>query len=248
MLFGPDKIWGVSHIGHRRISNQDRYLARMLDRSEAPEAVLLAVADGMGGAPEGKLSAQILMNVLLRSQTSQIQGEQCLVRLLLQADKEIRHKVEVYSKLEGLGTTATIALIDQKSVIWAHVGDSRLYLSRNDRLKQISTDHRFIQDLLDDGTLSQEEARQHPLRNVLDQCVGCGNMLPESGRFSLVAGDVIMLCSDGLTRHVSDEQIQRTFGDKNARRMANNLLQSALQAGGRDNVTVLVAVARTGLD
>jgi protein phosphatase len=73
-------------------------------------------------------------------------------------------------------------------------------------------------------------------------------MLPESGRFSLVAGDVIMLCSDGLTRHVSDEQIQRTFGDKNARRMANNLLQSALQAGGRDNVTVLVAVARTGLD
>lgn len=80
------------------------------------------------------------------------------------------------------------------------------------------------------------------MRNVLDQSVGCGNMLHESGRFSLVVGDVIMLCSDGLIRHVSDEQIQRTFGGKNARQLAEGLLQSALQAGGRDNITILAAV------
>ncbi len=242
MLLGPDKIWGVSHIGHKRTSNQDRYLVRVLDQNGASGAALLAVADGMGGTPGGKLSAQIVMNVLLQSQASKIQNELDLVRLLLQADKDIRHKVEANSGLEGMGSTATIALIDTKIVFWAHVGDSRLYLVRKGRVKQISIDHRFIQDLLDDGTLSREEARRHPLRNVLDQSVGCGNMLPESGRFSLVVGDVIMLCSDGLTRHVSDDQIQRMLGDTNARRIATNLLQSALQAGGRDNITVLAAV------
>ncbi len=106
--------------------------------------------------------------------------------------------------------------------------------------RTVINDHTFVQDLVADGTLSQEEAERHPLRNVLGQCVGCGSLKAESGRFKIMAGDRLLLCSDGLIRHVSDDSIKTVLGEGNARQAVEKLLDQALHAGGKDNVTVVV--------
>ncbi|MFO8031861.1 MAG: protein phosphatase 2C domain-containing protein [Desulfohalobiaceae bacterium] len=182
----------------------------------------------------------MLINALQTPIASKARNEHDLAQLLLQAGSSIRRKAEAEPELEGMGTTGTIALICRATLFWAHVGDSRLYLARQERLMQISRDHTFIQDLLDDGTLSHEKAREHPLRNMLDQCVGCGSLQPDSGRISLQARDKLLLCSDGLTLHVLEQEIQNSLQSESARQTAEDLLNLALQAGGRDNITVLV--------
>ena len=96
------------------------------------------------------------------------------------------------------------------------------------------------QDLVADGTLSQEEAAKHPMRNVLDQCVGCGSLKADGGRFKIMAGDRLLLCSDGLIKHVSNDSIKAALAEGNARRAVEKLLDLALHAGGKDNVTVVV--------
>ena len=103
-----------------------------------------------------------------------------------------------------------------------------------------SLDHTFVQDLVADGTLSQEEADRHPMRNVLDQCVGCGSLKVESGRFKVMAGDRLLLCSDGLIKHVSDDSIKTVLAEGTARHAVEELLDQALHAGGKDNVTIVI--------
>jgi protein phosphatase len=230
-------FWGTSHTGYKRSRNEDRYLIKPFQHNHA---ILLGVADGMGGEPGGDISAQILVDALQKYQTPSKTIEQDLTDILEIAGKEIRSKAKEKIELKGMGTTATVALVSNGMAYWAHVGDSRLYLSRNGELKQISTDHTFVQDLIDDGTLSQDDADRHPLRNMLDQCVGCDTMLPDRGKFSVQPGDRLLLCSDGLTRHVSNDKIKETLEIDNARTASEQLVGLALEAGGTDNVTAVV--------
>ncbi len=156
------------------------------------------------------------------------------------ANDKIRQRAKETPDLEGMGSTATVVVVGKDTAYWSHVGDSRLYHFHPGTLTQISTDHTFVQDLVADGTLSQEEAGRHPLRNVLDQCVGCGNLKADSGRFKIMAGDRLLLCSDGLIKHVSDDSIKTALAEGNARQAVEELLDQALDAGGTDNVTVVV--------
>jgi protein phosphatase len=231
--------WGKSHTGYKRSRNEDRYLIKHLQHSHA---ILLGVADGMGGEPGGDISAQILVDTLQKYQTTSEAIEQDLTDLLKKAGKEIRLKAKDRTEFEGMGTTATVALVSNSMVYWSHVGDSRLYLFQKNKLKQITTDHTFVQDLIDDGTLSQHDADQHPLRNMLDQCVGCEYMIPDHGSFTVQPGDKMLLCSDGLTRHVPDDKIKAILSNSNARKASEQLVSLALEAGGIDNVTAVVMI------
>jgi protein phosphatase len=162
------------------------------------------------------------------------------LRILEHCGERIEQQTTRDGRLEGMGTTATVAIADRKTTYWAHVGDSRMYLFRSGSLKQITTDHTFVRELIEEGSMTEQEAARHPLRNMLDQCVGCGNMSPDSGRLDLLAGDRLLLCSDGLTRHVPDEAIASALQSGTARQAVEALLEQALDGGGKDNVTVVI--------
>lgn len=235
----PKNFYGTSHVGYKRSRNEDRYLIRLL---QGGQAILLGVADGMGGEPGGDISAQIVIDILKQYQPPAKTTEKGLADILEKAGKKIRHRAQEKTELEGMGTTATLALVANGMAYWAHVGDSRLYLYRDGELTQITSDHVFIQEFIDDGTLSQYDAERHPLRNMLDQCVGCMDMIPDSGRFPVQPGDKLLLCSDGLTRQVPDDKIKEVLENDNARTVSERLVEKALEAGGTDNVTVVALV------
>ena len=139
-----------------------------------------------------------------------------------------------------MGTTATILSIDGGKAYFAHVGDSRLYLLRNNYFAQITEDHSYVETLVRQGEITHEEARIHPMKNVLIQAVGA---VPEieidAANFSVQSGDIFLLCTDGLTNMVEDELIAKILSS--ASNPADALVDAALKAGGKDNVSVIVA-------
>jgi protein phosphatase len=162
------------------------------------------------------------------------------LRILEHCGERIEQQTTRDGRLEGMGTTATVAIADRKTTYWAHVGDSRMYLFRSGSLKQITTDHTFVRELIEEGSMTKQEAARHPLRNMLDQCVGCASMRPDSGKLDVQAGDRLLLCSDGLTRHVSDEAIDSVLTRETDGQAVEALLEQALDAGGKDNVTAVI--------
>lgn len=237
MRLWGDRLWAESHVGHKRKTNQDRFLVREVKDGQG---VLLAVADGMGGEAGGDMAAQMVIDFLGAVSTDPGEFEHHLNQILSEANEKIRQRAMETPDLEGMGTTATVVVVSQDTAYWAHVGDSRLYYFHLGSLKQITIDHTFVQDLITDGTLSQEEAERHPLRNVLDQCVGCDSLKVDSGKFNISPGDRLLLCSDGLIKHISDDSIKIVLAEYNARQAVEKLLDQALRAGGKDNVTVVV--------
>lgn len=227
--------WGKSHIGYVRKDNQDRYLIR-----ELSDIIILAVADGIAGCPGGELAAQTVIDETKNFKFSPKKIKDDLGMVLVKAEERIQHLVDKNSDLEGMGTTATIVALYKNKVFWIHVGDTRLYLLHDTKIKQITTDHTFIQDLINDGSISFEQAKNHPLRNMLDQCVGMGEPQPDSGVFNMDTNDQLLLCSDGLTKHVSDLQIESILNTNSTRLAVQQLIQAALKSGGIDNVTVII--------
>lgn len=140
-----------------------------------------------------------------------------------------------------MGSTATIVWVQNNFAVYAHIGDSRLYLWRNSVLSRITTDHTFLQDFLDDGSLTPEQARTHPFRNILDKCVGCDGSEPDTGSIALREGDALLLCTDGLFKELHEVAIAAVMAlGATPQKTATTLLNQALAAGGRDNITVIV--------
>lgn len=194
---------------------------------------------GRGG--RGDIAAQMVVADLEKTSLAHRVTGHDLKQIIGRANEKIRQRAGVDPALEGMGTTATVVLVGQDTVYWAHVGDSRLYLFQTGSLEQISRDQTFIQDFIEDGTMSQEEAERHPLRNVLEQCVGCSGLEVEIGSFKFMTEDRLLLCSDGLIRHLSDDSIKAVLEEEStARRAVDKLVDQALKAGGEDNVTVVV--------
>lgn len=237
MKYSLENIQGRTHIGYKRKRNEDRYLIQALENGTG---FLLAVADGMGGVAGGDIAAQIVVDILKDYQKTGQDIEGDLACLFHGAGRKIIERSDAEPALRDMGTTATAVLLTEQKAYWAHVGDSRLYSQRNGQIQQITTDHTFVQDLIQDGTLTQKDAERHPLKNMLNQCVGCAELKPDTGWFSFLPGDKLLLCSDGLSRYVSKEAISDGFAEGGAGKIADHLVQSALAAGGRDNVTLVV--------
>lgn len=235
MYFKNAETWGKSHIGYKRKNNEDRFLINKLQK-----LTILAVADGMGGHAGGEIASQIVIDAFIEYKFSEKTLEQDLKTALEKAQNGIFKKVAENSELDGMGSTLTAAVLYKNMVSWIHVGDSRLYLLHNKEIKQITRDQNFIQDLIDDGTITLEQAKTHPLRNVLDQCVGCDEIEPDTGAFNLMKDDRILICSDGLTKHLSDLQIKSILAENTVWEAGRQLISTALEMGGTDNVTVIV--------
>lgn len=201
------------------------------------------VADGMGGQAAGEVASQMLVQSLRRSLSNRDAVDaEGLEAALLEANQEILATAQQHPEYQGMGTTATLLHGEGNMAYWAHVGDSRLYLYREGSLRQVTKDHTYVERLKEEGQLTEAEARVHPQKNMLLRAVGVeDNLRVDTGSFELCAGDVILLATDGLMKHVEDESLA-AFLDRPDEQVAARLVAQALSAGGTDNVTVVVVV------
>ncbi len=222
-----------THVGLRREHNEDTYYADA-------ELGLWLVADGMGGHENGEVASALARDTLVQ----QIQRGEALARAIQIADEEIIQHSNRRTQALPMGTTiAAIRLKgDEFEVAW--VGDSRVYLW-DGALRQISQDHSYVRELIEQGAISPEQARTHPHRNVVTQALGVTD--PQSLRVETVAGQIaagqqILLCSDGLTEEVDDAEIAAILGRAalTAQECVDHLILAALDGGGSDNVTVIL--------
>lgn len=229
---------GESQIGHKQAKNEDRFLIKVLDE----EHLLLAVSDGMGGHPAGDIAAEDIVNCLNQIDIGMMDKSKSLSLAINRADKIIRNRVKKDPLLEGMGATATAAIISDTKMWWAHIGDSRIYLMRVGIIQRMTRDHSFLQDLIDSGDVPIAEAAVHPMAHVLDQCVGCIDTGIDSGIFSLSPGDKILLCTDGLYRAISDIKIAKILSSTNSvSGCVEQLIDSSIQSKALDDTTAIVA-------
>jgi PPM family protein phosphatase len=227
-----------SEIGNRRPVNEDRLLVQEL----AGEAMLLAVADGMGGHPGGEVAAQLAVDTLAQWAREASGGALNLVEMIKAANLRILEEGERRPGLRDMGCTLTVALVENACLSWGQVGDSRLYLYREDELRQLTIDQNMAQGLVTAGRLSPEEALVSPYRHILDQCVGCRSCRPASGSLEVRSGDLLLLATDGLHGELVASEIGAILtaaGDPD--RATQALVEAALAHGGQDNITVIVA-------
>ena len=230
------KTAAVTHVGLGKDQNQDRFLIKEFSGN----SVLIAVADGAGGGPAGKEASGVVMEKLNDFQPNSPTPEVNLVRLMKDADQKIFGVVEKEPDLKGMGSTLTAAFVRGEVVFWAHVGDSRLYLFRDDELTQITEDDTMAGFLLTEGEITREEARVHPGRNFLFDFIGSGEFEEETGSFPLRKDDLLLLTTDGLHDGVPEEiLVSILLSNSELDKKLDALVSTALKESGKDNVTVV---------
>ena len=229
-----------SDIGLIRQTNEDSY--------ECINPNLYIVADGMGGHLAGevasKMAVNVIKNFIYTHINSELDLESLLKNAILEANKMILKKAQQNKEYLGMGTTVSIVYCTDNQFFWGHVGDSRIYLLRNDELIQITKDHSLVWDLLASGSITKSEANVHPQRNVLTRAVGVDkNLLVDTGVCDLFKNDRLLLCTDGLTNMLNEDSIKKTISSKNIdlTESIDFLVSSAIAAGGSDNITVILS-------
>ncbi|GAB3610215.1 protein phosphatase 2C domain-containing protein [Humibacter ginsengiterrae] len=227
----------ASHVGKVRSNNQDSGYAG---------ASLFLVADGMGGHAGGDVASAIATNRIKEIDHDYPTAEDAQVALqsaLLAANGLLAETVFEHPELTGMGTTVSALIRVDGKVALAHIGDSRIYLLRDGELKQVTTDHTFVQRLVDTGRITEEEALTHPRRSVLMRVLGDVDSSPEIDTWALdtMPGDRWLICSDGLSGVVKQEAIQSVLAHVDSpKAAADRLVRASLDAGAPDNVTVVV--------
>lgn len=232
-------VGGATHVGRVRAENED---ALIFDAGRG----VFAVADGMGGHAGGKFASSIAVDALGRIPAPLSLDH--LINDCAAAAGEANARILERSALNNdavSGTTLAVLLTygDLYACLWC--GDSRVYLVRDGSIQQISHDHTEVQELLDQGVLSPEQARRWPRRNIITRAVGVGEDPElEIGRGTLMAGDRFVVCSDGLTNHIEDHEILAGVLQSDAQRACDILIELTLARGASDNVTIIVIGTR----
>jgi PPM family protein phosphatase len=222
-----------SDTGRARRANEDAYFAH---------APVFAVADGMGGAQAGEVASRTVVDCLRRGLPDGGSPEERLAALAEEANELIHRKAAADEQRAGMGTTFTAAYVDEDAVSFGHVGDSRAYVFRGDHLQQITNDHSLVGEMVRRGKLTAEQAEEHPQRSIITRALGPEPSV-EVDHMTTYArdGDVFLLCSDGLTSMIGDDAIEGILRDASDIRAAGHaLIDAANEAGGRDNITVIL--------
>ena len=232
-----------THIGRIRDENQDNL--SILLPPKIPQGILgiISVADGLGGQKGGAEASKIAVKSLEKSLNHSI-STRSTREMLKKAFVSANHSVFTESKnpnLSGMGTTLTTAVITNNGVTIGHVGDSRAYLFRNSELYQVTNDHTWIADQINQGKLSKKDAESHPKKNMLTKAIGIkNNVETDLVSFSLNDNDTLLICSDGLHGQLKDSEIKNILNKKDPEIIVDSLVKSANKSGGIDNVTVLI--------
>ncbi len=224
----------LSDVGRVRKDNQDSGYA-------GPN--LLVIADGVGGAARGDVASRTAVQILRRlDTTAPADMQEALAGALHRAHDRLAELVEQDPELDGTSTTVTAALFDGAKVTLGHVGDSRAYLLRSDELSQLTADHTFVQTLVDEGRITEEQSRSHPHRNLILRAVDAVHETePDLFDVVLVPGDRLLLCSDGCSGVLDAARIAVVLGAGTVDYAVVELIRASLEAGSTDNVTVVVA-------
>jgi PPM family protein phosphatase len=226
------RTFGLSDPGRRRRRNEDAYVI---------SPPLFAVADGMGGAQAGELASRIAVEAI--GEQAGARGEERVTTLIREANRRIFARSSEDAAASGMGTTMTAALVgDDGRVTIGHVGDSRAYLLRAGRLDQLTEDHSLVAELVRTGRLSPDEAERHPQRSVITRALGTDPEVDvDIFTVEAEAGDLFLLCSDGLTSMVGDDEILTTLEEArdDLEQAARGLIRKANRGGGEDNITVV---------
>ncbi|PVV06252.1 MAG: hypothetical protein B6D77_16275 [gamma proteobacterium symbiont of Ctena orbiculata] len=236
-------FWVSAHIsdkGKVRSINEDAYL----DRSDLG---IWVVADGMGGHAAGDIASEMIINEL-----KSITPGDSLGALASDVEQRLQHvnqQLLLESQRRGgeiIGSTVVTLLTYQGYCIYQWAGDSRIYLYRRERLKQLSRDHSQVEELIEQGLVTSDQAEQSPIANYITRAVGANEELElEAEIFEPCDGDLFLLCSDGLNKEVSDAEIAETLGSYTFQEALQRLFDLAMERGARDNVTLVLAQVRT---
>lgn len=227
-------------IGRLRRQNED---AAWFDESRA----VFAVADGMGGHLAGEVASRMAIEAVQRmAKDNACPGIAALREAVASAHETILAHAQDHIECAGMGTTLSVLWLGVNYAYIAHVGDSRIYRLREGSLTQITQDHSLVEELVRAGLITREQARTHPRRNIITRALGThGENEPDLLVTDVRDGDLFLLCTDGLTGMVADGDIERVLRENDMETAADRLLALALEAGGRDNVT-LILCAREG--
>jgi protein phosphatase len=223
----------ATHAGRKRRHNEDAYVER---------PPLFAIADGMGGANAGEIASGLAAAALEEEGGDVAAAEERVVELIQEANRRVFQRANEDESASGMGTTMTVAIVENGGVTIGHVGDSRAYRLRGGELEQLTDDHSLVAELVRSGRLTPEEADAHPQRSVITRAVGTDpDVDVDAYTVPGEPGDVYLLCSDGLTDMVDDKIIRGVFdehpGDLKA--AAKGLVSAANRVGGDDNITVV---------
>jgi PPM family protein phosphatase len=229
-------------LGRVRSGNEDNFFAEADERRG-----VFVVADGMGGHAAGEVASEMAVQIVARHllplSSVRDAGAADLVNKSLQdANKAIYDRMRAETDKQGMGTTASVMVLSDHGYLIGHIGDSRVYLFRDGHLVQITKDHSYVQEQVDAGLLTPDQARYHPYSNVITRCVGASDEV-ESDVFAgeVRVGDVFLLCSDGLTGMVDDRRLAQLLMARTAPgRVVDALVAEANGRGGLDNITAIV--------
>ena len=240
----PVSVFGDTDVGRVRSVNQDSVVVRAGDDAPLGEA-LIAVADGMGGHAAGEVASQMSLDLLITSLASASAPDERAMRdAFSRANAGVFSAASQNPEYRGMGTTLVAGLLTGDELIIGNVGDSRMYLYRDGELARVTQDHSWVGEMVAAGALTEEQAANHPRRNILTRALGVASSVEaDLGRVALKRGDRLILCSDGLHGMVDDKTIAGVVGGKSLdlKKAARELIDLANKAGGTDNITVALA-------
>jgi PPM family protein phosphatase len=235
------KAFSITDIGERRIVNQDYVYCDENAIGQLPN--LFIVADGMGGHNAGDYASRFCVEYFTqRIKESDLTSPIASIETALKETNDIlRDKASEQSELEGMGTTFVVATIFDKIMYVANIGDSRLYVIGKE-MKQITEDHSLVEAMVKTGELNRNEARMHPNKNIITRALGANvTATPDFFEVDLDEGDIVLMCSDGLTNMLEDETIERIIKENDSpETAAETLVKFANQNGGKDNIAVII--------
>ena len=226
--------------GRKRRRNEDAFVV---------EPPLFAVADGMGGAQAGEVASRLAAAAFREfHEADELGAEQRLEAIIQEANRRIFERSQEDTGLTGMGTTVTAALLGEEAIAIGHVGDSRAYRVREDALEQLTQDHSLVADLIRSGRLTPEEAEAHPQRSVITRALGTDpDVDVDTFLVEVEAGDLLLICSDGLTSMVPEEEILKRLRECDSlEKAAKALIKAANKRGGEDNITVILFRVEAG--
>lgn len=238
------QVFAKSDIGRERKTNEDfYYVSKQEDKIR-----LFILADGMGGYNAGEVASRMAVESardyihkhFAKNKDSKEKLETLLKDAIEYANSVVYKKAQSKENLRGMGTTLDVCLIYNSRIYIGHVGDSRVYRIRKEFMRRLTKDHSYVQTLVDDGTITKEEAYSHPKKNMLTKALGCVETVePDVYTKTFIKDDIILMCSDGLTNMIREEEISKII-KQDKEKAIENLVKQANDNGGLDNITVVI--------
>ncbi len=239
------EVYGKSHIGNVRQNNEDSYIVEENSIGNLPN--VFGVADGMGGHKAGEIASRECIDrfVDFVKGTEDTDVVDILVGGIVYSNREVLKKSMENSELFQMGTTFSVLTVLEDKVFCGHVGDSRIYSLIDGKLKLESSDHTLVSEYVKSGIFTKEEAEVSLMKNVITRAVGVREDIEiDTFRFSFKKGDQFVICSDGLTTHITDDVLREVLiSDRTVEEKVDDLIEKTLEAGGIDNVTVIILKA-----